>query len=119
MHEALRTLGKVTIPSRSSPAGRLRWRTTSPSGPWWSSRGDADRGLEQRDSLGEQNSKLLTNDDNDGSLPERGRTIIDHMPASRFGEPEALVGVLTWLPGPTARFWGLGCLNRDLRGETK
>ena len=74
--------------------------------------------MEQRNSIGEQNSKPPTND-NDGNLPERGRTIIDHMPASRFGEPEALVGVLTWPPGPTARFWGLGCLNRDLRGETK
>jgi hypothetical protein len=98
----------VTIPSRSSHAGRLRWRTTSPSGPWWSSRGDAERGSEQRDSLGEPNSKLLSNDDNVGSPPERGRTIIDHMPASRFGEPEAVVSILTWLRGPAARFWGLG-----------
>ncbi len=53
----------------------------------------------QRDSIGEQNRKLLTNDD--GSLTERGRTIIiTRRRAARFGEPKALVGVLTWLCGP-------------------
>jgi hypothetical protein len=53
---------------------------------------------DQSDSIGEQNRTLLPN--HDGSLAERARTIII-TPAARFGEPEALVGVLIWLCGPT------------------
>jgi NAD(P)-dependent dehydrogenase (short-subunit alcohol dehydrogenase family) len=45
--------------------------------------------------VGEQNRALLLNED--GSLTARGRTIIDHTPAGRFGEPEDLVGALIWL----------------------
>lgn len=38
--------------------------------------------------VGEQNRALLLNDD--GSLTERGQTIVDHTSAGRFGEPEEL-----------------------------
>ncbi len=52
--------------------------------------------------LGEQNRALLVNED--GSLTERGRAIVEHTPAGRFGEPEDLVGALIWLSSPAARF---------------
>ena len=52
--------------------------------------------------LGDQNRTLLTNED--GSLTERGRIIIEHTPAGRFGEPEDLVGTVVWLCGPGAGF---------------
>ncbi len=52
--------------------------------------------------LGEQNRAMLVNED--GSLTERGRKIIEHTPAGRFGEPEELVGTLIWLCSPAARF---------------
>lgn len=52
--------------------------------------------------LGEQNRALLVRED--GAPTERGRRIIDHIPAGRFGEPEELVGAVLWLCGPGARF---------------
>lgn len=52
--------------------------------------------------LGEQNRAMLVNDD--GTLTERGRKIVEHTPAGRFGEPEELVGTLIWLCSPAARF---------------
>ncbi|HEX6507551.1 MAG TPA: SDR family oxidoreductase [Chloroflexota bacterium] len=52
--------------------------------------------------IGDQNRALLLNED--GSLTERGRRIIDHTPAGRFGEPEDLLGTLLWLCSPGARF---------------
>jgi NAD(P)-dependent dehydrogenase (short-subunit alcohol dehydrogenase family) len=52
--------------------------------------------------VGEQNRALLLNED--GSLTARGRTIIDHTPAGRFGEPEDLVGALIWLCSPGAGY---------------
>lgn len=52
--------------------------------------------------IGEQNRALLL--DEDGDLTERGRTIIDHTPAGRFGEPEELVGTLVWLCSPASNF---------------
>jgi NAD(P)-dependent dehydrogenase (short-subunit alcohol dehydrogenase family) len=52
--------------------------------------------------LGEQNRAMLVAED--GGLTERGRTIIEHTPAARFGEPEELVGALIWLCSPAARF---------------
>jgi NAD(P)-dependent dehydrogenase (short-subunit alcohol dehydrogenase family) len=52
--------------------------------------------------LGEQNRAMLVNED--GSLTERGRKIVEHTPAQRFGEPEDLVGTLIWLCSPAARF---------------
>lgn len=52
--------------------------------------------------LGEQNRAMLVQED--GSLTERGRKIIDHTPAGRFGEPEELVGTVIWLCSPAAKF---------------
>jgi NAD(P)-dependent dehydrogenase (short-subunit alcohol dehydrogenase family) len=52
--------------------------------------------------LGEQNRAMLVQED--GTLTERGRTIIEHTPAGRFGEPEELVGTLIWLCSPASRF---------------
>ncbi|MBA4493495.1 SDR family oxidoreductase [Paenactinomyces guangxiensis] len=45
--------------------------------------------------LGEQNRKLLLNED--GSLTERSHKIISHTPMRRFGSPEDLLGTLIWL----------------------
>lgn len=52
--------------------------------------------------VGEQNRALLLQPD--GSLTDRGRTIIQHTPAGRFGQPEELVGTLIWLCSPAAAF---------------
>lgn len=52
--------------------------------------------------IGDQNRELLLN--HDGSLTQRGQTIIDHTPAGRFGEPEELISTLVWLCSPGARF---------------
>ena len=52
--------------------------------------------------IGDQNRALLI--DADGNLTDRGRRIIEHTPAGRFGEPDDLVGTLLWLCGPGARF---------------
>ena len=52
--------------------------------------------------IGEQNRALLLNPD--GSLTERGRLVIDHTPAARFGKPEELVGAIVWLSGPASSF---------------
>ncbi len=52
--------------------------------------------------LTEQNRFLLM--DEHGELTERGRTIIDHTPMARFGEPEDLVGAVKWLLSPEAAF---------------
>ncbi len=53
--------------------------------------------------LTEQNRFLLT-DKETGSLTDRGRTIIDHTPAGRFGEPEELTGATLYLVSEQARF---------------
>lgn len=52
--------------------------------------------------IGEQNRQLLLNED--GSLTDRGRIIINNTPMGRFGEPEALVGTAVWLAGDASRF---------------
>ena len=52
--------------------------------------------------LGEQNRDLLVGPA--GGLTERGRTIMDHTPAGRFGQPDDLMGTLIWLCSPGASF---------------
>ncbi len=52
--------------------------------------------------LTDQNRSLLTQVD--GSLTDRGNTIIDHTPMGRFGEPEDLAGTLLWLCGDGSKF---------------
>lgn len=53
--------------------------------------------------LTDQNRFLLT-DEKDGSLTERGQTIIDHTPSGRFGNPEDLISTIDWLVSPNSRF---------------
>jgi NAD(P)-dependent dehydrogenase (short-subunit alcohol dehydrogenase family) len=53
--------------------------------------------------LTEQNRFLLT-DEGSGELTARGRTIIEHTPMGRFGDPEDLLGVLLWLLSPASSF---------------
>jgi len=53
--------------------------------------------------LTEQNRFLLT-DEASGELTPRGRTIIEHTPMGRFGDPEDLIGTVVWLLGDGARF---------------
>jgi NAD(P)-dependent dehydrogenase (short-subunit alcohol dehydrogenase family) len=53
--------------------------------------------------LGEQNRYLLIDKDS-GELTPRGRTIIEHTPMARFGDPDDLVGTLVWLASDAARF---------------
>jgi NAD(P)-dependent dehydrogenase (short-subunit alcohol dehydrogenase family) len=52
--------------------------------------------------LTEQNRELLTQ--TDGSLTPRGKQIIDHTPFGRFGQPDELVGTLTWLCSDASKF---------------
>jgi NAD(P)-dependent dehydrogenase (short-subunit alcohol dehydrogenase family) len=53
--------------------------------------------------LTEQNRFLLT-DEKTGELTARGKTIIDHTPMGRFGEPDELVGTVLWLLSEASRF---------------
>jgi NAD(P)-dependent dehydrogenase (short-subunit alcohol dehydrogenase family) len=52
--------------------------------------------------LGEQNRRLLNRED--GTLTDRGRTIVSLTPAGRFGEAEELVGTVVWLASRASRF---------------
>ncbi|MDE3057455.1 MAG: SDR family oxidoreductase, partial [Bacteroidota bacterium] len=52
--------------------------------------------------LTSQNNSLLTNPD--GSLTERGRTIIARTPFKRFGEPDELVGAVLFLSSDASAF---------------
>lgn len=52
--------------------------------------------------LTEQNRTLLTNPD--GSLTDRGNTILKQTPFKRFGEPEELIGAVLWLAGDASKF---------------
>lgn len=49
-----------------------------------------------------QNRDLLTNPD--GSLTDRGQTVINHTPAGRFGEPEELFGTIHYLISDASTF---------------
>lgn len=61
--------------------------------------------------IGDQNRRLLLEED--GSLTPRGRTVIDHTPAGRFGEPDDLVATLLWLCSPGASFVNGGVVPVD------
>jgi NAD(P)-dependent dehydrogenase (short-subunit alcohol dehydrogenase family) len=50
-----------------------------------------------------QNHYLLV-DEKTGEPTPRGRTIIGHTPAARYGDPSDLVSTLVWLIGPGASF---------------
>lgn len=50
----------------------------------------------------EQNRTLLTNED--GSLTERGKTIINITPFKRFGTPDELIGTVLWLSSDASKF---------------
>jgi NAD(P)-dependent dehydrogenase (short-subunit alcohol dehydrogenase family) len=52
--------------------------------------------------LTEQNKDILTN--KDGSLTDRGKTIINITPFKRFGEPQELIGTVLWLASDASRF---------------
>lgn len=52
--------------------------------------------------LTNQTKFLLTN--TDGTLTERGNTVIAHTPMGRFGNPEDLVGTLLWLCSDESKF---------------
>jgi len=45
--------------------------------------------------IADQNRSLLQNED--GSLTDRGKTIINQTPVKRFGEPDELISTLLWL----------------------
>jgi NAD(P)-dependent dehydrogenase (short-subunit alcohol dehydrogenase family) len=53
--------------------------------------------------LTEQNRFLLT-EEKTGDLTPRGRTIIDHTPMGRFGDPEDLIGTVFWLLSDASKF---------------
>jgi NAD(P)-dependent dehydrogenase (short-subunit alcohol dehydrogenase family) len=52
--------------------------------------------------LTNQNRRLLT--DEDGSLTERGKSIISLTPFKRFGEPEEMIGPVIWLASDASAF---------------
>jgi len=52
--------------------------------------------------VGEQNRKLLLNED--GTLTPRGQSIISHTPMARFGSPTDLLGAVLWLVSPASEF---------------
>jgi NAD(P)-dependent dehydrogenase (short-subunit alcohol dehydrogenase family) len=53
--------------------------------------------------LTEQNRFLLT-EQASGELTPRGRTIVEHTPMNRFGNPEDLLGTVLWLLSPASAF---------------
>ncbi len=53
--------------------------------------------------LTDQNRFLLT-DETSGELTARGKSILDHTPMNRFGDPEDLLGVVQWLISPASKF---------------
>ena len=52
--------------------------------------------------FGDQNRRLLINED--GSLTQRGQSILAHTPMARFGNPDDLLGAVLWLISPAAAF---------------
>ena len=53
--------------------------------------------------LTEQNRFLLA-DEETGTLTPRGKTVVDHTPMGRFGDPEDLISTVVWLLSPGATF---------------
>lgn len=53
--------------------------------------------------LTDQNRFLLT-DEKTGELTPRGKTILDHTPMRRFGEPDELCGTVRWLLSDASKF---------------
>ena len=53
--------------------------------------------------LTEQNRFLLTEKET-GNLTARGKSIIEHTPMNRFGDPVDLVGAVLWLLSPASQF---------------
>jgi NAD(P)-dependent dehydrogenase (short-subunit alcohol dehydrogenase family) len=53
--------------------------------------------------LTHQNRFLLI-DEETGELTPRGKTIIDHTPMGRFGDPQDLLGTVLWLLSPASAF---------------
>ncbi len=53
--------------------------------------------------LTEQNRFLLT-EEKSGKLTARGKTIIEHTPMGKFGEPDELAGTALWLLSDAAKF---------------
>ena len=52
--------------------------------------------------LTHQNKDLLTN--KDGTLTERGQTILNLTPFKRFGTPDELIGTILWLASDASKF---------------
>jgi NAD(P)-dependent dehydrogenase (short-subunit alcohol dehydrogenase family) len=52
--------------------------------------------------LGDQNRALMTNPD--GSLTERGQSVVSRTPMGRLGTPEDLVGTVLWLASSASSF---------------
>jgi len=53
--------------------------------------------------LTEQNRFLLT-DEKTGDLSARGKTIVEHTPMGRFGDPDDLAGATVWLASDASKF---------------
>ena len=53
--------------------------------------------------LTEQNRFLLT-DEKTGELTPRGKTILDHTPMGKFGQPDELTGTVIWLLSDASKF---------------
>lgn len=51
-----------------------------------------------------QQNKFLLTDEQTGALTARGKSIIDHTPSGRFGQPEDLFGTVLWLLSPASAF---------------
>jgi NAD(P)-dependent dehydrogenase (short-subunit alcohol dehydrogenase family) len=51
-----------------------------------------------------QQNRFLLTDEKTGELTARGKSIIDHTPMARFGNPEDLFGAVLWLLSPASAF---------------
>ena len=49
-------------------------------------------------------NKFLLIDEQTGDLAPRGKSIIDHTPMARFGQPEDLFGTVLWLLSRASAF---------------